>query len=43
MNYRRKYLQFNDLVIDNYDMLAASNHTVDFKVTEEEYSFGHGS
>ena len=43
MIYRRKYLQFNGLVIDNYEMLKASNHTVDFKIEEEEYSFGHGS
>lgn len=43
MIYRRKYLQFNDLVIDNYDMLLSANHTADFKVDSEEYSFGHGS
>lgn len=43
MIYRRKYLQFNDLVIDNYDMLLSSSHAVDFKGTTSEYSFGHGS
>ena len=43
MIYRRKYIQFNNLVIDNYEMLLSSSHTVDFKVEEDEYSFGHGS
>lgn len=39
----RKYLQFNDLVIDNYDMLSAGDLSGGFKTTTEEYSFGHGS
>lgn len=43
MIYSRRYLQFNDLVIDNYDMLTSATHTVDFKGDEDEYSFGHGS
>lgn len=43
MIYRRKYLQFNDLVIDNYEMLLSASHTADFKGEEDEYSFGHGS
>lgn len=43
MIYRRKYIQFNDLVIGNYDMLLSASHTADFKGEEDEYSFGHGS
>lgn len=42
MNYTRRYLQFNDLVIDGYDMLVESNANVDFKGSGTEYSFGHG-
>ena len=43
MIYRRRYLQFNNLVFDNYDMLTPSTHNVDFKGDTEEYSHGHGS
>ena len=40
----RKYLQYNDLVFDGYEMLGeydASNTS--FKVTTHDLSFGHGS
>ena len=43
MEYKRRYLQFNDLVFNGVDMLANSPHTIDFKGDTEEYSFGHGS
>lgn len=43
MIYTRKYLQFNDLVLDSYDMLNESPHAVEFKGSAQEYSFGHGS
>lgn len=43
MIYRRRYLQFNNLVFDNYEMLIPSTHNVDFKGDTEEYSHGHGS
>lgn len=43
MFYKRRYIQFNELVIDNYDMLSEPEHSVDFKVTTQERSFGHGS
>ena len=43
MIYSRKYLQFNDLVIDTYDMLLSASHAVDFKSNPREISFGHGS
>jgi len=39
----RKYIQFNDLVIDNYDMLASANLSGGFKTTTIPYSFTHGS
>lgn len=42
MIYRRRYLQFNELVFDGYDMIAESEGGVDFKINSTEYSFGHG-
>ncbi|GCF92506.1 hypothetical protein NRIC_03970 [Enterococcus florum] len=39
----RKYLQINDLVIDNYEMLQDADLSGGFKVATHEYSFGHGS
>lgn len=44
MNWKRKYVQFNDLVIDNYDMTREIDTTdLPFKYNSHEYSFGHGS
>lgn len=43
MKYTRRYLQFNDLVFDGYDMIQDSDGGVDFKVNSTEKSFGHGS
>ena len=43
MIYKRRYLQFNDLVFDAYDMLSDSPHNAEFKGETIEYSFGHGS
>lgn len=39
----RKYVQLNDLVIDNYDMLKTADLSGGFKYHSTEYSFGHGS
>ncbi|WP_321383193.1 hypothetical protein [uncultured Enterococcus sp.] len=39
----RKYVQFNDLVIDNYDMLESADLSGNFKTATADYSFGHGS
>lgn len=39
----RKYIQFNDLVIDNFDMLQEADLSGGFKTQTQEYSFGHGS
>lgn len=41
--YERRYLQFNELVLDSYDMLSESPHSVEFKGETDEYGFGHGS
>lgn len=43
MDYKRRYLQFNDLVFYGADMLTDAPHSVDFKGDTEEYGFGHGS
>lgn len=44
MIYARKYLQFNDLVFDNFDMLKTSDNTSNtFKYTTVEYGYRHGS
>ena len=39
----RKYVQFNELVIDNYDMIASANLGGGFKTTTIPFSFTHGS
>ncbi len=39
----RKYVQFNDLVIDNFDMLTSADLSGGFKTETQSYSFGHGS
>lgn len=43
MFYKRRYIQFNDLVIDHADMLDYTEYSVDFKVNTHELGFGHGS
>lgn len=43
MIYGRRYIQFNDLVIDNYDMVESTETDVSFKYISHEKSFGHGS
>lgn len=42
MKRYRHYLQFNDLVFDEYDMITESDHSVSFKEFNQEYSFRHG-
>jgi len=39
----RKYIQFNDLVIDNVDMLEVASLSGGFKTTTLPFSFTHGS
>lgn len=43
MIYTRRYVQYNDLVIDNYGMIGESSLDTPFKYTSTEYTFGHGS
>lgn len=39
----KKYIQFNDLVIDDFTMLKSADLSRSFKTVGHEYSFGHGS
>ena len=43
MNYEKRYLQFNDLVFDGYDMISEYNETRSFKGSSVAYSYTHGS
>lgn len=43
MIYERRYIQFNDLVFDGYDMISDFDSEVSFKGSSTEYSYGHGS
>lgn len=43
MKYKRHYIQFNDFVFDEYDMVAENDAATAFKTSESEYSFTHGS
>lgn len=43
MWYEIRYLQFNDLVFDGYDMISDWDSEVSFKATTHEYSFRDGS
>ena len=43
LNPNRKFIQFNDLVIDNYEMLGSADLSGGFKMQSQSYSYGHGS
>lgn len=43
MIYERHYLQYNELVFDQYDMVEAESSSVSFKQFDSEYGFTHGS
>lgn len=43
MYYEKRYLQFNNLVFDGYDMLSDYDESVSFKGSSTAYSYGHGS
>ena len=43
MIFQRRYLQYNDLVFDGYDMISDFNSEVSFKGSSTSYSFKHGS
>lgn len=42
-NPTRRYVQFNDLVIDSFDMISSAEYKQSTKTETQEYSFGHGS
>lgn len=42
-NPTKKYVQINDLVIDNFDMLESAQIAGGFKTSSTAYTFGHGS
>lgn len=43
MIYARRYLQYNRLVFDHYEMISTDGVDVSFKGNSTPYSFGHGS
>lgn len=44
MNYEKRYLQFNNLVFDGYDMISSTDEQVTYKEADaQSYSFSHGS
>lgn len=43
MYHEKRYLQFNNLVFDGYDMISDSDESIAFKVNTQPYSYGHGS
>lgn len=43
MIYKRHYIQYNDLVFDEVDMVDEDDYSVSFKTFDSEYGFTHGS
>lgn len=43
MIYERRYIQFNDLVFDSFDMISDWDGQMSFKGSSTPYSYGHGS
>lgn len=43
MIFTRRYLQYNNLVFDGFDMISDFNSEASFKGSSTEYSFTHGS
>lgn len=43
MRYTRHYIQYNDLVFDEAEMVSADDFSASFKSNSREYSYGHGS
>lgn len=43
MHYKRKYLQYNDLVFGGVDVIDEDDYSVSFKTFDTEYGFAHGS
>ena len=44
MFYDKRYLQFNNLVFDGYDMISSTDEQTTYKESQaQSYSYGHGS
>lgn len=43
MYYQKRYLQFNDLVFDGYDMISDYDEPIQYKGSSTAYTNGHGS
>lgn len=43
MFYEKRYLQFNDLVFDGFDMISDYDEPLQYKGSSTAYSYGHGS
>ena len=43
MYFEKRYLQFNDLVFDGYDMISDYDEPLQYKGSSTAYSYGHGS
>lgn len=43
MIYERRYIQYNDLVFDGFDMISGYDGSWNFKGSSTEYSYGHGA
>lgn len=43
MFYEKRYLQFNDLVFDGYDMISDYDEPIQYKGSSTAYSYTHGS
>ena len=43
MYYEKRYLQFNNLVFDGYDMISDYDEPISYKGSSADYSYGHGS
>lgn len=43
MIYKRHYIQYNDLVFDDYDLISEDDATTSFKVSSTDYSYAHGA
>ena len=43
MYYEKRYLQFNDLVFDGYDMISDYSEPIQYKGSSTAYSYRHGS
>lgn len=43
MYYKRRYIQYNDLVFGGVDVIDEDDYNVSFKSFSSEYGFGHGS